>query len=266
LGATTGPEIAHQWSPPSRLPRFLSALALLLLLLPKRNRSLQALWVAVPLAFSLALVSLLWAITGIGSDTPEGLFEISSAVPFGLAAVWLLSPFLTRRRRFVTFLGVLATMELFSLFACAVAQPRDRDSSLGYVLIGGAVLVLLLSLAINLAGWSCRRGYDRGRLSLWMILWIMAGWLVVFVVMSRIERPGPLLEMATAFAIFCAISFGVLLPFLLLSFANAFYRERLTELLRPADTAPPSTQQPHGPPEIEGSLTAGLTPQGERRR
>jgi hypothetical protein len=196
---------------------------------------------------------LLSAVPGIGSDTPEGLFEISSAVPFGLAAVWLLSPFLTRRGRFVTFLGVLATMELFSLFACTVAQPRDRDSSLGYVLIGGAVLVLLLSLAINLAGWSCRSRSEWRRLSLWMILWMMAGWLVVFVVMSRIERPGPLLEMATAFAIFCAVSFGVLLPFLLLSFANAFYRERLKELLRLADAAPPSAPQPPASLEGEGA-------------
>ena len=215
------------------MPRFLPAIAFLLLLIPKRNRSLQALWLAAPLAFSLAIVSLLSAMPGIRSDAPDGLFGILGAALFGLAAIWLLSPYLKRRRgRFLTFLGMLATMELFSLFACAVAQPRDRDSSLGYVLIGGAVLALLLSLAINLAGWSCRRGYDWRRLSLWLILWIMAGWLVIFVVMSRIERPGPLLEMATVYAIFCGVTFGLLLPFLLLSFANAFYRERLKELLR----------------------------------
>ena len=77
LGATSGPEIAYQWSPPSHLPRFLPVFALLLLLLPKHNRSLRALWVAAPLASSLAVVSLLWAITGIGSEGPDGLFEIS---------------------------------------------------------------------------------------------------------------------------------------------------------------------------------------------
>lgn len=226
---------------------------MLLLLLPKRNRSLQALWLAAPLAFSLAVVSLFSAVPGIGSEGPDGLFEILSAVPFGLAAVWLLSPYLKGRGRSLTFLGMLATMELFTVLTCAAAQPQERDSGLVSVLIGGAVVGLLLSLAINLAGWSCRRQYDRRRLSLWLILWIMAGWLTVFVVMSRIERPGPLLEMVTAFAIFCAVSFGLLLPFLLLSFANAFYRERLKELLRLADAAPPSAPQPHGPPEVEGA-------------
>jgi hypothetical protein len=211
------------------------------------------LWVAVPLAFSLALVSWLWAITGIASEAPEGVFEIVIAVQFGLAATWLLSPYLKRRGRFLTFLGMLATMELFSLFTCAVAQPPDRDSNLGYILIGGAVVALLLSLAINLAGWSCRSRYEWRRFALWLILWIMAGWLAVFVVMSMIERPGPLLEMATAFAIFSAVSFGLLLPFLLLSFANAFYRERLKELLRLADAAPPSAPQPPASPEVEGA-------------
>jgi hypothetical protein len=214
---------------------------------------LRALWIAAPLAFSLAIVSLLWAITGIRSDAPEGLFGILCAVLFGLAATWLLSPYLKRRGRFLTFLGVLATMELFSLVTCAVAQPPDRDSNLGYILIGGAVVVLLLSLAINLAGWSCRRRYEWRRFALWLVLWIMSGWLAVFVVMSRIERPGPLLEMATAFVIFCAVSFGVLLPFLLLSFANAFYRERLKELLRLADAAPRSALQPPASPEVEGA-------------
>jgi hypothetical protein len=214
------------------LPRFLPALGLLLLLIPKRNRPLQALWLAAPLAFSLAILSLLSALPGIRSDAPDGLFGILGAALFGLAAVWLLSPYLKRRGRFLTFLGMLATMELFGLFTCAVAQSQDRDSNLGYILIAGAVVALLLSLAINLAGWSCRSRYDRRRLSLWLIVWIMAGWLAVFVVMSMIEKPGPLMEMATAFAIFCAVSFGVLLPFLLLSFANAFYGERLKELLR----------------------------------
>ena len=224
---------------------------MLLLLIPKRNRSLQALWLAAPLAFSLAIVSLLWAITGIRSDAPDGLFGILCAVLFGLAATWLLSPYLKRRGRFLTFLGVLATMELFSLATCAAAQSPDRDSNLGYILIGGAVVALLLSVAINLAGWSCRRQYDRRRFWLRLILWITTGWLAVFVVMSMIEKPGPLLEMATAFAIFCAVSFGLLLPFLLLSFANAFYRERLKELLRLDDAAPRSALQPPAPPEVE---------------
>ena len=109
---------------------------MLLLLVPKRNRSLQALWIATPLAFSLAIVSLLYFVPGIRSAAPDGLFGILGAALFGLAATWLLSPYFKRRGRVLTFLGMLATMELFSLFTCAVAQPQDRDSNLGFILSG----------------------------------------------------------------------------------------------------------------------------------
>jgi len=219
-------------------------LALLLLLLPKRNRCVQALWVAVPLALTLAIEFLLWTVTGIGADAWDGMFEIVSAVPFGLAAVWLLSPYLNGRGRFVTLLGVLATLELFSLFTCAIGQPRDGDRGLGYMLIGVAVVGLLLSLAINLAGWNCRGLFDRRCLSRWLIVWILAGWLAFFVVMSFTDGRGPLLEMATAFVVIAAVSFGLLLPFLLLSFTNAVYRDRLKELLRLAEVARSSAAQP----------------------
>lgn len=244
LGAKTGPAIPYQWSPPSRLPRFLPALALLLLLLLKRNRSLQALWVAVPLVLSLTFLSLLWAILGIGSDAPEGVFETFSAVPIGLAAVWLLPPYLKGRGRFIGFLVVLAYMESFSLFACAIGRLRGGDSGTWEMLIGTAVVGLLLSVAINLAGWSCRARFGWRRLCLWLMLWLMTAWLAVFTVMSLLAGPGPLPEMATALMIISVATFGVLLPFLLLSFNNAFYRQRLKELLRLADAAPPSAAPP----------------------
>jgi drug/metabolite transporter (DMT)-like permease len=226
------------------LPRSLPVLALLLLLLPKRNRCRQALWVAAPLALSLALLSLLWAIPGIGSDAPDGAFEAFSAVPFGLAAVWLLSPYFSRRHRFLTFLGMLAILELGSLLTCAAGQPQDGDGSWGDMWIGVAVIGLLLTLAINLAGWSCRKRYSPRRFSLWLLLWIMAGWLVLFVVISLIEGPGPLLEMALAWLIFSAVSFALPLPFLVLSFSNAFYGARLQQVLRLAAAALPSNPLP----------------------
>jgi hypothetical protein len=40
------------------------------------------------------------------------------------------------------------------------------------------------------------------------------------------------------------ISFGLLLPFLILSFANAFYRERLKDLLHLGREAPPPVIAP----------------------
>jgi hypothetical protein len=256
LGAKAGPEIAWQWSPPSRLPRFLPAVALLLLLLPKRNRCLQALWVAAPLALSLGLLEALWAIPGVGSDAPDGVFEILLVVPFGLAGVWLLLPYLKARARFVTFLGMLATLELFSLLARPIVQQWEGDSGTQETWIGVMVLGLLLSLTINLAAWRCQGRYDRRRLLAWLAFWIMAAWLIVFTVMSVIEGPGPLLEMATAFLIISAVSFGLLLPFLLLSFANTFYRRRLLACLGLAEGAAGQTITASSSPVLASEISS----------
>jgi hypothetical protein len=232
LGAKAGPAIAYQWSPPSRLPQFLPGLALLLLLLPKRNRCLQALWIGAPLAVSLAIASALVAMLGMEGEALEGNLGILIGLTFGLAAVWLLSPYLKGRSRWRTFLRMLAAMESFALVSFLIGHYGDRESGPAEMLIGVAVFALLLSLVLGLAGWSCRRRFDWPRLLLWLIFWIMAALLVVFGVMSVLEGPGPLLEMATALAIATAVSLGLLLPFLLLSFANAFYHERLKELLQ----------------------------------
>jgi hypothetical protein len=247
LGAKTGPAIAYQWLPPTSVPRFLPALALLLLLLPKRNRCWQALWVAAPVALSFVLQSLFWAIPGIVSGAPDGVVEVFSTVPFGLAAVWLLSPYLKVRGRFLTFLMMLAAMLAFSLFALAMERPRDEDGGAGYMFVIIAVLELVLSVALNLAGWSCRKRFGRHRFARWLILWLLAGWAVFFAVMSALEGPGPVLEMGLALVITCAVSLGLLLPFLLLCFANGFYRERLREVLRLAAPAPPAAPGPPTP-------------------
>jgi hypothetical protein len=70
----------------------------------------------------------------------------------------------------------------------------------------------------------------------------MAGWLAFFIVMALSSGPGPLGEMAVALAIISAVSLALLLPFLLLSAASAFYRQRLKEVLRLADAPPPPVE------------------------
>jgi peptidoglycan/LPS O-acetylase OafA/YrhL len=247
LGAKAGPMIAWQWSPPSRLPRSLPVLALLLLLLPKRNRCRQALWVAAPVAATVALEFLVCSALGMADELPDGAFEILRAMTLGLAGAWLLLPYFSRRNRFVTFVGVLAAIELFSLFTCAVGQGQEGNSGSGDLLIGVAAVALLLSAALNLAGWSCRKKYGWWRLSLWLLLWIMAGWLVFFALMSVIEGPGTLPEMAAGLVMISAVSFALLLPFLVLSFANAFYRTRLQEVLRLSQPVPLAGPEPPAP-------------------
>ena len=105
------------------------------------------------------------------------------------------------------------------------------------VLIGVALFGPLISMDIILAGRSCRGRFGRLRLSLWSLVWIMAVWLAFFLVMSVTAGHGPWLQMAQAWLMASGVTFGVLLPFLVLSFANGLYRERLKDLLRLEDPA-----------------------------
>lgn len=90
----------------------------------------------------------------------------------------------------------------------------------------------------TLAGRSCRGRFGRLRLSLWWFVWTTTGWLAFFVVMSVTAGHGPWLQMALAWLMVSGVTFGVLLPFLVLSLANGFYLGRLMELLHLEDPAP----------------------------
>ena len=217
----------------------LPALAFLLLLLLKRNRCWQALWIAVPLAATLALAAALLAVLDMGGEAPDGARGVLHGLVFGLAAVWLLSPYLQGRSRWRTFLKVLAALESFALASFVLGRDANQDNRPVVMLIGVAVFALLFSLVLNLAGWSCRRRFGGLRLLLWLIGWIVIAMLVLFAVMSVLAGGGPGSGMPTALVLACAISFGFLSPFLLLSFNNAFYRARLQEVLRLAKPAPP---------------------------
>ena len=74
-------------------------------------------------------------------------------------------------------------------------------------------------------------------------------WLVViapFFVTAMIASPGNVPVAALIGTVLCTtgISFGLLLPFLILSFANDFYRVRLKDLLHLGREAPPPVIAP----------------------
>jgi hypothetical protein len=220
------------------LPQILPLLVLLLLFLPRQNRSVRALWIGVPVALILAVAAIVCAMPGVESEPPEAIFEMLATFAFELGAVWLLSPYLKRQGRFLTFLGMLVTMELVGALVFVAARSWS-DGNVPIEMLGGMALCgLLLSIAINLAGWSCRGRFARLRLSLWSFLWLVAGWLACLVVIALVEGPGTVLEMALGLLMLSGVTYALLLPFLILSFTNGFYRQRLKEVLRLEDPAP----------------------------
>jgi hypothetical protein len=279
---------AESWIPANSLPALLPWLALLLLLALKANRRPQAWWICLPVICGLGLQTPLRAallclpaqvpaslaavvrLTTAGTELqPSDLLGILAqsvpALTFAVAGVWLLSSYLPAKHRFLTFLAVLCVLVGLGVpLACQV----DMDKVAG-LLVPGAngdadprvpasarlmeIGALAISVSLMLAGSLCRRRCHLLRLSLWLLAWLSIVWLAVVVIVAAttiisdstaVSAPGIL----GGVFVLAGLDFALLLPFLALSFANAFYRARLQRLLG-----------------LETSGLAGQTPEAARQ-
>jgi uncharacterized membrane protein YbhN (UPF0104 family) len=105
-----------------------------------------------------------------------------------------------------------------------------------YILLFWVVCGLVTTSALNLAGRLCRQKFGLRRAWLWLLFWTAATWLVAVGILgltlwSFDNGPEwlPLLALAGLLAL---LNYTLLVPYLVLSSVNAFYRERLKALLR----------------------------------
>jgi hypothetical protein len=244
-------------------------LAILALLALKPNRNWSAWWIWLPLAGLAAG----WHGLELGlqsSDTglPKGLLGVLLAVPialaFGLAALWLMASHLGCGHRFRTFLGMLAVLVVFIVFSFAATagwglvlepvmgllDPRHcaatavtGEMALPF-LVPLALLALTVAAAMALSGLACRGRPRQWLLCLCLFLslpavWVAASSLLHFLcwIASSSGADYRLLLMGLPVVV---ITFGTLLPFLVLSWVNALFRKRLKALfqLQPQEPTP----------------------------
>jgi hypothetical protein len=228
------------------VPQVLPWLAILALLVLKPNRCASAWWIWLPLGCVAGVAAIPQSVLQfLPSDQYEIFLEWISALGFGVAAVWLVSSYLGWKHRLLAFLGVLVVQVAFSLFTYLVRQGggdmgREVWGLVITLLISGAVI----AIAITLAGLLCRKRYGALRVSLWLLvaltaLWVLPVGVVAVIAVIASDGQASALEFLVVVPIATGISFGVLLPFLILSFANGLYRERLKALLHLGGTAPP---------------------------
>jgi hypothetical protein len=236
------------------MPQLLPWLAILGLLMLKPNRCASAWWIWVPLGCVAGLASAPQPVLALlPSSQFEMFLELIGALGFGLAAAWLLSSYLAWKHRLLAFLGFLLALGGFSMLAFVGRQGWEglglETLQVGIFL---GVSVLVIAVAVSLAGLVCRRRYGWLRLSLCLVAALVVVWLLVigpFFVITLIASPGnvPVLVGFAAVGVAAGITFGTLLPFLVLSFANGFYRERLKALLHLGGTASPPVIAPPMP-------------------
>jgi hypothetical protein len=242
LGSKAGSPIAYNWVMPGIAPLLLPWLAILGLLALKPNRCAGAWLIWLPLGCVFLLTLAPPAILPSGTDF---FLDAIAALAVGLAAVWLLSNYLRQQHRLLTFLCVLLALAGFSLFAAVAKQGLSlleiESLQIGIVL---AVGVLASTVALSLVGLINRSRFRPLGLYPWLLIFLLGIWLVIaapFFLFAVISSGGniswsdffiPILAVATA-------NFVTLLPFLILSSASPFFRERLKALLHVKPDAPP---------------------------
>jgi hypothetical protein len=242
LGAKDGSPITYNWVLPGVAPLLLPWLVILGLLTLKSNRCASAWLIWLPLGcvfvFLLAFPSILPSGTNFFLDA-------IMALAIGLAAVWLLSNRLRRQHRFVTFLCILPALAGFSLLAMLAKQCLNlRYIESMQTAITLAVAVAASSAAMSVTGWICRREFRPVFCGFWLLLTVVALWLLIalpFFLVAVVSSGGriPWSEFLIPILIVGAANYAVLLPFLILSGTNAFYRERLKLLLNIQPPVPP---------------------------
>jgi hypothetical protein len=244
--ANDGSAAENDWFLPGVLP-WVPWLIIFGLLALKQNRRPAAWLIWLPLGCATAFTLVLPSILPSGSDF---LQEAIVALAFGLAAVWLLSNYLRRSRRRLTFLCFLLALAGFSELTAMARQnfslATDESSEISLLL---ALTVPASAVALSLAGRICRGRYRPAGLYLWLLILLVGVWLVIaapfFLSAAAASSDGiPWADFFIPILAVAAGNFALLLPFLILSSANPFYRERLKALLPVQPEAPPPLSAP----------------------
>ena len=256
LGAREGIPVVHTWDPrPPEPPQMsvaaatsLNLLPSLLILLPlflcRPNRSPKAWWIWLPVGVTL-LVGIPIACVQSGQDRIQPLAV--GAFVVGLPALWLLMPSLESRCRIIALLKAFAILAGFSLLASVPALLAGNGSwaeVCPYWAVWLALGSLVATLALTLGGLSVRRRFGCVRFLLWLTVWTLLAWTLIatpFVMVIAAQTGNEWGEYLLPVLGSSAATVALLLPLVLLSFFQPFYRARFLDFLNPGLPAARST-------------------------
>lgn len=247
LGAKDGAPVEYNWMLPGAAPLLWPWLVILGLLALKPNRRPAAWLIWLPLGAVMAAAAALPRFLPDGTNFLQDAF---AALAFGTAAVWLLANYLRCAHRWLTFLGVLVALGVFSsltvVFRLGWSALEVNTQPAGIVL---AAATLANATALTLDGWICRNRFRPAGICLWLLLSLAVVWLLIaapFFVFAEMSGPGriPLGEFFHPVLAVAAANFLLLLPFLILSSASGFFRERFKALFNIQAPAPPMNLPP----------------------
>lgn len=241
LGARNGIPVACMWEPPPPEPPQMPVAAaaglkclfwmviLLTLFLPRQNRMPEAWWLGLPVLVSALLGT---ALVCLMTGKEWNLLQAACSFVVGLAAVWLLMPFLVSHSRIVVFFKTLPVLAGFSLLAFVPTLLAQHSGFLDFRAYLAALLALAslaATVALVFTGLSVRRCFGRVRGIVWLAVWTVLSWAAIatpFAIVGSVNGGNDWGEGLLAILSLSAISLGLVLPLVLLSFFQPFYRDR----------------------------------------
>ena len=199
-----------------------------------------------------------------GGELPQAICSSLT----GLAAVWLMMPYLGSRHSVATFFKTLPLMACFSLLAFVPSLLWGEGGWIDFrppLAAYLAVASLSATLTLIFTGRSLHSRFGRMRFVRWLAFWALVAWVAVatpFLIYGL--RTGNIELGPALFVMLCsaAVTLALLLPFVLLSFAQPFYRARFFDYFKITQTgATPGGAMPPKPKEI-GQLPQPPAPAG----
>jgi hypothetical protein len=257
LGDKQGPYVEQSCAKARVALPFIPFAGLLGLMAIGRNRTPSAWWVWLAVAGGLGVSGIFRSgFNSMPSQQVDIFAQTISALTVGLAAVWLTAGYLGWRNRFLAFLGVLGVMAVVTMPTLALNQEMLSLSSLTEAAQAAQTILLagfgalMLAVALFIAGLLCRGTYHWLRLTLRTAVSALAVSALVlgpFFIIALVASGGRLsvLEFFAPYFLIAGLLFALLLPFVVLSLACPFYRERLKDLLHlRLPGLPPVQEQP----------------------
>lgn len=251
LGPSESEPAAVEWQWHYHLPSFAGwALIAVLLIFVRENRNRSAWLILIPF---LALGEVIWPWTvrllslpsRTGSDYGLALHWLLVA----WTAIWLMSPWLARRRPAAAFVLAAAIVAIVG-FAGQLGSLLGLDIPFGFVqrmFLGESIMMYLISafallVAFVLSGRSCRRRYSPERFLAWLAPWLFLGILAGCMSVYAWMYLSILLQLSIVSLCLAGILYLLNLPFMYLAFRCPEYRDRFHRILHLPEYRKPASE------------------------
>lgn len=274
VGPQQGEAVNYNWKWSYSAPGYVIWLVLILaIVFPKANHNPRILLILVP----LVIVNLLWLVlkqaSSMSSSNASQFDTIFYSMAVGIAVLWLIVNYFEKFGGIVRFLLSFVTVVIIAGLG-TLSYSTEFSNEMVLFLAFFAFLAITILSATTAAGKLCNWKYRPPRFMLWMAVWMLLvslittfGFFIVgTLIMSSGSRPDILeaIKMLTIVGLIIGLCLYVFnLPFMILGFANPFFRERFCACLFPRSIptteAHSNTNRPHQEKsEDGGSVTETL--------